>query len=63
MARLNWQKLANKQRQDNSYRISRRNDYQYQAEQRNRHIWLLGKHKGKQMTELPLEYLLWASET
>jgi hypothetical protein len=62
MARLNYQRLAQQQRLDNSNRVSNRNSYAYETEQRNRHIWLLGKYKGKKMTDLPLDYLIWASE-
>lgn len=62
MARLNYQRLAEQQRQDRSDRISRRNHYSYESEQRNRQIWLLGKHKGKNIQDLPLNYLIWASE-
>lgn len=59
MSRLNWQRVAAQQQRDRATKQYNRG----QAEKRLERIWLLGKHYGKHMHELPLEYLIWASET
>ena len=59
MARLNYHKLAIEQNAD------RRNSQENQRDWQRRNIgtWLLGKHYGKAVHTLPLNYLIWASET
>jgi hypothetical protein len=59
MAKLNWQKLASQQQRDRSQKNYNRNSKEKQLEK----VWLLGKHYGKKLNELPLGYLIWASET
>ena len=56
MAKLNWQSLAKKQ----SWQ-------QLEAEQLRQakateFTWMVGKHKGQHVKNLPLQYLCWASE-
>ena len=58
MAKLNWQKVASQQQRDRSQKIYNRNSKEKQLEK----VWLLGKHSGKKLNELPLGYLIWASE-
>lgn len=59
MARLNYQKLAIQQNADKRNYEANRRDWQ----RRNQHTWLLGKHYGKKINSLPLNYLIWVSET
>lgn len=59
MARLNYHKLAIDQQ------AQRRNSQENQRDwaRRNQDTWLLGKHYGTPINALPLNYLIWASET
>lgn len=59
MAKLNWQKVAATQQRE-------RNQHQFNHHEQQKkldRVWLLGKHYGKPLGQLPLEYLLWASKT
>lgn len=58
MAKLNWQRLHEQQREER-YRHSQA---LADAEHRYRNIWLIGKHRGKQVRELPDHYLHWTQE-
>ncbi len=58
MAKLNWQRLHQQQRLDR---------YQHQQRlekgaERYRHTWLIGRHRGKQLRDLPDSYLAWTQE-
>jgi hypothetical protein len=58
MAKLNWQKLAHQQQHDRNRRAANRHDNQKKLEK----VWQIGKYYGKKLDELPLDYLIWASE-
>ena len=58
MARLNYHKLAIEQNADKRNYEENQRDWQ----RRNKDTWLLGKHYGKKLKTLPLNYLIWASE-
>ena len=58
MAKLNWQKVASQQYRDRAEKAHNRSSKEKQLEK----VWLLGKHYGKKLNELPIGYLIWASE-
>jgi len=58
MAKLNYQKLAVQQQHDRNR--SRTN--KHENAKRFEKIWMVGIHYGKQLNELPLEYLIWVSK-
>jgi hypothetical protein len=59
MAKLNYQKLAVQQQHDRNR--SRTN--KHESAKKFEKIWMLGTHYGKKLHELPLQYLIWVSET
>jgi hypothetical protein len=59
MAKLNWQKLATIQAHDRHSKSYNKNESRKDLDKK----WLLGAHYGKTMNQLPLQYLLWVSET
>ena len=59
MARLNYHKLAIEQNADRRNSEENKRDWA----RRNQGTWMLGKHYGTPIKTLPLNYLIWASET
>lgn len=64
MARRDWQKLARQSLAQRDHRQGMCEKHYHSIEKHflGKDIWQIGKHRGKKITQLPLHYLIWASE-